>query len=160
MAHQHLIQRFIFIICCELRYFEKIVKLWIFRLRTIYNFFQVCIYTVLATLTWYVWCCDRGPDTTKIHQQAKLRSFLWVRGEGVEDSRHDHAELVAGDDGQDHGKVLPCNLRGRSTPVPDQKREKGEKPNQMCPDIHCFIVKREDRPQALAKLLWWSVPTK
>ena len=32
---------FLILLCRESRYFEDIVKLWIFRLRTIYNFFQV-----------------------------------------------------------------------------------------------------------------------
>ena len=41
MPTQHLIHIFRFIHCRESRYFEDIVKLWIFRLRTIYNFFQV-----------------------------------------------------------------------------------------------------------------------
>ena len=41
MPHQHLIHIFLFILCRESRYFEDILKLWIFRLRTIYNFFQV-----------------------------------------------------------------------------------------------------------------------
>ena len=41
MPHQYLIHLFRFIHCCKSRYFEDIVKVWIFRLRTIYNFFQV-----------------------------------------------------------------------------------------------------------------------
>ena len=41
MPHQHLIHLFLFIHCRESSFFEDIVKLWIFRLRTIYNFFQV-----------------------------------------------------------------------------------------------------------------------
>ena len=42
MSHQHLIHVFLFIVCRESRYFEDIVKLLIFRLRTIHYFFQVC----------------------------------------------------------------------------------------------------------------------
>ena len=41
MQHQHLIYIFLFRVCRESRYFEDIVKLGIFRLRTIHNFFQV-----------------------------------------------------------------------------------------------------------------------
>ena len=40
MPHQHLIHIFWFIHCRESCFFEDIVKLWILRLRTIYNFFQ------------------------------------------------------------------------------------------------------------------------
>ena len=41
MPHQYLIHIFWFIHYRESRNYEDIVKLWIFRLRTIYNFFQV-----------------------------------------------------------------------------------------------------------------------
>ena len=41
MPYQHLIQMYLFVLCRESRYFENIVKFIIFRLRTIYNFFQV-----------------------------------------------------------------------------------------------------------------------
>ena len=40
MPHQH--STHILIICRESCYFEDIIKLWIFCLRTIQNFFQVC----------------------------------------------------------------------------------------------------------------------
>ena len=50
MPHQHLIHMFLFVLCRESRYFEDIVKFWIFRLRTIYNFFQVCHSCILAWL--------------------------------------------------------------------------------------------------------------
>ena len=39
--HHHLIDMFLYVLCRESRYFEDIEKFWIFRLRTIYNFFQV-----------------------------------------------------------------------------------------------------------------------
>ena len=42
MPHQHLIHVFLFVLCRESHYFKDIVKFLIFRLRTIYNFFQVC----------------------------------------------------------------------------------------------------------------------
>ena len=47
MPHQHLIYKFIFILSRESRYFKDIVKLLIFRLRMICNFFQVC--TIVTT---------------------------------------------------------------------------------------------------------------
>ena len=40
--HLHLTHVFLFILCRKSRYFEDIVKLLIFCLRTIHNFFQVC----------------------------------------------------------------------------------------------------------------------
>ena len=43
MPHQHLILMFLFVLCHESHYFEDIVKFRIFRLRTVYNFFQVCL---------------------------------------------------------------------------------------------------------------------
>ena len=43
MPHQHLIHIFLFIHCHESYNLEDIVKLKIFHLRTIYNFFQVCM---------------------------------------------------------------------------------------------------------------------
>ena len=42
-SHQHLMHMFLFVLCHESRYFEDIVKFWVFRLRMIYNFFQVCV---------------------------------------------------------------------------------------------------------------------
>ena len=41
MPHQHLIHMCLFVFCCKSRYFEEIVEFGIFRLRMIYNFFQV-----------------------------------------------------------------------------------------------------------------------
>ena len=81
-----------------------------------------------------------------------------MRVEGVEDGGHDHAQLVAGDDGQDHCQVLPCYSRRRSPPVPDKNCEEEDEPHEVCPDIHCFIVERENRSEALAELLWCPVP--
>ena len=43
MPLQHLLHMLLFVLCCESRYFEDIVKFSIFRLRTIYDFFQVCL---------------------------------------------------------------------------------------------------------------------
>ena len=40
--HLKLTHTFLFIFCHKSRYFEDIVMLWIFRLRTIHNFFHVC----------------------------------------------------------------------------------------------------------------------
>ena len=58
MLHPHLIQICLVILCRESRYFEDISKLWIFRLRTFYNFFQVwasasfAARQVLYSLSW------------------------------------------------------------------------------------------------------------
>ena len=41
IPHHHLIHIFLLILCRESHYFEDIFKLFIFRLRMIYNFFQV-----------------------------------------------------------------------------------------------------------------------
>ena len=50
---------------------------------------------------------DGGDDTEEIPHQAELVSVLAVGGEGVEDGGHDHADLVAADDDEDDGEVLP-----------------------------------------------------
>ena len=52
-------------------------------------------------------CSDGGHDTQEIPHQAELVSVLAVGGEGVEDGGHDHADLVAPDDDEDDGEVLP-----------------------------------------------------
>ena len=41
MPHQNSIHLFLFVLCCESRYFEDTVTFRIFRLRMSYNFFQV-----------------------------------------------------------------------------------------------------------------------
>jgi len=71
----------------------------------------------------------------------------------MEDGGHDHAQLVAADDGQDHCKVLPGDLGGRGKPVPQQKGEKEEEAQQMGPDIESFIVEGEDGSETLAPTL-------
>ena len=53
MPHQYSIHIFLFIHCRKIRYFEDIVELWIFRLRTIYNFFQVCLQSTFAKQVFY-----------------------------------------------------------------------------------------------------------
>ena len=47
MPHQYLKHIFLCILCRESRYFEDNVNIWIFRLRMIYNFFQVWILTLI-----------------------------------------------------------------------------------------------------------------
>ena len=44
----------------------------------------------------------------------------------MEDGGHDHAQLVAADDGQDHCKVLPGYPGRRGKPVPQQNGEEEE----------------------------------
>ena len=46
VLHQHSIHTYLFILCRKSHYFEDIIKLWIFRLRTINNFFQVWTHLV------------------------------------------------------------------------------------------------------------------
>ena len=43
MQHQDLMHIFLFSLCRESRYFKDFVRLWILHLRTIHNFFQVCM---------------------------------------------------------------------------------------------------------------------
>ena len=53
MPLQHLMHMIIFHLCRESLYFEDIVKFLIFRLRMIYNFFQICqiaLLTILITI--------------------------------------------------------------------------------------------------------------
>ena len=52
--HLHLKPTFLFILCRKSRYFEDIVKLCIFRLRTIHNFFQVWLTAYLKTSCLYI----------------------------------------------------------------------------------------------------------
>jgi len=58
----------------------------------------------------------------------------------VEYSRHDHAQLVATDDGEDDCKVLPGDLGGGRPPVPEKKGEEDDEAHQMGPNIECLIV--------------------
>ena len=53
MPHQHLIHKFLFIHCRECCCFEDILTLYIFRLRTIYNFCKV-IFEL-----WLIWGFDK-----------------------------------------------------------------------------------------------------
>ena len=43
LAHKHVINIFLVTLCHKSCYFEDIVNLLIFRLRTFCNFFQVCL---------------------------------------------------------------------------------------------------------------------
>ena len=81
-----------------------------------------------------------------------------MRGEGVEDGGHDHAELVAGDDGQDDSKILPSDLWWRGPPVPEENAEEDDEPQEMGPNVQSLIVKRKNRSEALAILLGRPVP--
>ena len=50
MPHQHLILAFLVNLCYKLCYFEDIINFWIFGLRAIYNFFQVCSFFMINKL--------------------------------------------------------------------------------------------------------------
>ena len=89
---------------------------------------------------------DGGCDAGKVQLEAGLVRVLGVRGEGVEDSGHDHADLVAADDDEDHGKVSPGHpaRHWRRHHVPQQQREEEEEAKEMSPDVESLIVESED----------------
>ena len=64
----------------------------------------------------------------------------------MEDSGHDHADLVAADDDEDHGKVCPSHpaRHWRRHHVPQQQREEEEEAKEMSPDVESLIVESED----------------
>ena len=73
---------------------------------------------------------------------------LAVGGEGVEDGGHDHADLVAPDDDEDDGEVLPgqpTGYRGRDE-VPEQDGEEEDEAQEVGPDVERLIVQADHRP--------------
>lgn len=78
----------------------------------------------------------------------------------MEDSGHDHADLVAADDDEDHSEVSPCHptRHWRRHHVPQQQREKEEEAEEMSPDIESLIVESEDGSKTLGPTLSRSVP--
>ena len=80
---------------------------------------------------------------------------LGVGGECVEDSGHDHADLVAADDDEDHGEVGPGHpaRHRRRHHVPQQQREEEEEAQEMSPDVESLIVEREDGAETLGPTL-------
>ena len=76
---------------------------------------------------------------------------LAVGGEGVEDGGHDHADLVATDDDQDDGEVLPGDptwYRGRDE-VPEEDGEEEDEAQEVGPDVQGLIMETDNRPQTL-----------
>ena len=78
----------------------------------------------------------------------------------MEDSGHDHADLVAADDDEDHSEVGPCHpaRHRRRHHVPQQQCEKEEEAEEMSPDVESLIVESEDRTETLRPTLSRSVP--
>ena len=73
----------------------------------------------------------------------------------MEDGGHDHADLVAPDDDEDDGKVLPgqpTGYRGRDE-VPEQDGEEEDEAQEVGPDVERLIVQADHRPQTLAPAL-------
>ena len=78
----------------------------------------------------------------------------------MEDSGHDHADLVAADDDEDHGKVSPGHpaRHWRRQHIPQQQREEEEEAKEMSPDVESLIVESEDGTKTLGPTLSRSVP--
>ena len=68
---------------------------------------------------------------------------LGVRSEGMEDSGHDHTDLITANDDEDDSEVLPGDTAGygRWPPVPQQQWQEEEETQQVGPDVESFIVK-------------------
>ena len=78
----------------------------------------------------------------------------------MEDSGHDHADLVAADDNKDHSEVSPGHptRHWRRHHVPQQQREEEEEAEQMSPDVKSLIVESEDGTKTLGPTLSRPVP--
>ena len=103
---------------------------------------------------------DGGCDAGEVQLEAGLVRVLRVRGEGVEDRGHDHADLVAADHDQDDAELLP---RGpardrRRHEVPQEERQEEEEAEEMCPDVERLVVEGEDGAETLRPTLSRSVP--
>ena len=103
---------------------------------------------------------DGGCDAGEVQLEAGLVRVLGVRGEGVEDRGHDHADLVAADHDQDDAELLP---RGpardrRRHEVPQEERQEEEEAEEMCPDVERLVVEGEDGAETLRPTLSRSVP--
>ena len=77
----------------------------------------------------------------------------------MEDGGHDHADLVAADDDEDHREVRPGHpaRHRRRHPVPKQQREEEDEAEEMSPDVESLIVQREDGAETLGPALARSV---
>ena len=64
----------------------------------------------------------------------------------MEDCGHDHADLVAADDDEDDGEVLPGEptwYRGRDE-VPEKDGEEEDEAQEMGPDVESLIVETDN----------------
>lgn len=89
---------------------------------------------------------DGGDDPEEVPHQAELVGVLAVGGEGMEDCGHDHADLVAADDDEDDGEVLPGEptwYRGRDE-VPEKDGEEEDEAQEMGPDVESLIVETDN----------------
>jgi len=94
---------------------------------------------------------DGGHNTEEVPHQAQLVGVLAVGGEGVEDGGHDHADLIAADDDEDDGEVLPGDptwYRGRDE-VPEEDGEEEDEAQEVGPDVQGLIMETDNRPQTL-----------
>ena len=68
---------------------------------------------------------------------------LAMGGEGVEDGRHDHTDLVAANDDQDDREVLPGEPAGdwRTDEVPEKDGEEEDEAQEVGPDVESLVVK-------------------
>ena len=104
---------------------------------------------------------DGGDDTEEIPHQTELMSVLAVGGEGVEDGGHDHADLVAPDDDEDDGEVLPGETARYWGwyEVPEEDGQEEDEAEEVGPDVERLVVEADNWPQALLPALIWPVPT-
>ena len=73
----------------------------------------------------------------------------------MEDGGHDHTDLVAADDDEDDGEVLPGDPAGYrgGNEVPEEDGEEEDEAQEVCPDVERLIVQADHRPQALPPAL-------
>ena len=77
----------------------------------------------------------------------------------MEDSGHDHADLIAADDDEDHGEVRPGHpaRHRRRHHVPQQQGQEEEEAEEVSPDVESLVVKRKDGTETLKPTLSGSV---
>ena len=115
---------------------------------------------VKLTLTTEEGSCNRGDDPEQIPHQAELVGILAVWGEGVEDCGHDHTDLVAPDDDEDHREVLPSHpARDRGwDEVPEEDVEEEDEAEEVGPDVEGLVMPLKSRQETLPPTLVWAVP--
>ena len=73
----------------------------------------------------------------------------------MEDCGHDHTDLVAPDDDEDHREVLPrhpARDRGRDE-VPEEDGEKEDEAEEVGPDVEGLVMPLESRQETLPPTL-------